>query len=116
MTASVANYSTVGNEHELGNSIYILVATHGNGTLFSHDSFQKEDVIELYLDLGQAHPEGLLQISETKALLAFQSTTEMTAVMCLLGAAMAWHDEPIRLHICPPTSTHITDYVPARDR
>ena len=30
--------------------------------------------------------------------------------------AMAWHDEPIRLCICPPTNTYLRDYVAVRGR
>ena len=54
--------STLGDEHELANCICILVATHGDGTLFSHDSFQEEDLVELCMGLGQAHLEGVLWI------------------------------------------------------
>ena len=96
VTALVAHHSTLGNEDEFGNCICILVATHGNGTMFSHDSFQEEDLVathgngtmfshdsfqeedlaDLCLGLGQAYLEGVLQISETKALLTFSSITE----------------------------------------
>ena len=51
-TTSVACHSTLGDENELANHICILVATHGNGTLFSHDSFQEEDLVELCMGLG----------------------------------------------------------------
>ena len=116
VTALVVCDSTLGDEHELANPICILVATHGDGTSFSHDSFQEEDLVELCMGLGQAYPEGVLLISETKILLKFQSTIEMSAMTCLLGVAMAWHDEPIRLCICPPTSTHIRDYAAVRGK
>ena len=38
--------STLGDEHETVNCICILVATHGDGTPFSPDSFQEEDLVE----------------------------------------------------------------------
>ena len=51
--------------------ICILVAILGDGTLFPHDSFQEEDLVELCIDWGQAHPEGVLQLWETEAVLLF---------------------------------------------
>ena len=41
VTASVAHDLTLGDEQELANHICILVATHGDGTPFSHNSFQE---------------------------------------------------------------------------
>ena len=66
------------------------------------------------MGLGQAHLDGVFQISETEALLTFHSTTEMMATMCLLGATTVWHNEPIRLHTHPPTNSHLRAYVAAR--
>ena len=73
-TTLVACDSTLG-----ANCICILVATHGNGTLFPHDSFQEQELVELCVGLGQVHLVGVLQILEMEALLPFQSTAEMTA-------------------------------------
>ena len=63
---------TLGDAQDLANHICILVATHGNGTPFSPDSFQEEDLVELCMGLGQAHPDGVLWILETEVLLTFQ--------------------------------------------
>ena len=70
--------------------------------------------MELCVGLGQTHPDGVFQILETKALLVIHSTTEMMTTTCLLGVAMVWHHEPIRLHTCPPTNTHLRAYVAER--
>ena len=43
--------STLGYGHEIVNHICILVATQGNGTLFPHDSFKEEDLVELCVGL-----------------------------------------------------------------
>ena len=75
---------------------------------------QEEDLVELCVGLGQAHPDSVFQISETKALLTFWSTAKMMAATHLLCAAMAWHDKPIRLHTHPLTNTHLRDYVAVR--
>ena len=105
VVALAAHDSTLGNEHEIVNCICILVATHSNGTPFTHNSFQEEDLVELCVGLGQAHPESVAWILETEAVLVFWSTSELMATMHLLGAAIAWYNEPIKLHVCPPTST-----------
>ena len=70
-TALVACDSTLHDEHKTVNCICILVATHGNGTPFSQDSFQEEDLVELCMGLGQTHQEGVLWLSETKEVLMF---------------------------------------------
>ena len=114
VTAVAAHDPTLGDVHDLASCIWVLAATHGDGTLFSQDSFQEEDLVELCMDLGQPHPDGVLQISETKALFTFQITAKMMATTQLLGVAMAWCDEPIRLCTHHPTNTYIRDY--AADR
>ena len=68
---SVAHDLTLGDEHEIANSTCILVATQNHGTPFPHDSFQEEDLVELHVGLGQEHPEGVLQLSDTKVVIAF---------------------------------------------
>ena len=68
VTISAACDSTLGSEHQIVNCICILIATHGDGTVFSHNSFQEEDLVrKLCVGLGQAHLEGVLQISVTES-------------------------------------------------
>ena len=69
--ASTVCNPTLGNTHDLANPICILVATHGDGIPFLPNSFQEEDLVELCMHMGQAHPDGVVWILETKALLAF---------------------------------------------
>ena len=71
VTTLVVHDSILGDECKIVNHICILVATHGDGTPFSHDFFQEEDLVDLCVGLGQAHMEGMLQISETEAHLVF---------------------------------------------
>ena len=113
-TALAAYNFTLGDEHKIANYICILVANHGDSTPFSPDSFQVEDLVELCIGLGQAHLEGVLWISETEAVLAFQSTSKLTAVMHLLGVSMVWYDEPIKCCVCPPTAAQAREYVASR--
>ena len=114
VTTSVVRDLTPGNKLEITNCTCILVATQDNGFLFHPDSFQEEDVVELYIGLGQAHPEGVLWLYNTKTVLTFQSGSEMMATMCLFTMAMVWHDEPIKLYICQPTDAQISAYIAAR--
>ena len=72
--------------------------------------------MELCMDLGQAHPDGVIWISETEALLVLPSTTKVMSMMCLFGEALVWHNKSIRLHLHPPTDTYIRDYVALRNR
>ena len=46
VTVSAAHAPNLGNGHDLVNHICILVATRGDGTPFSWDSFQEEDLVE----------------------------------------------------------------------
>ena len=113
-TASVVCGPTLGDAHNLANCICILIATLGDGTPFSPNSFQEDALMELCMGLGQANLDGVFQILETEALFTFHSTTKMMATTCLLGVAMAWHNEPIGLHTCPPTTTHLRAHVDKR--
>ena len=113
-TASVVGDPTLGDSHNSVNCIRILVATQGDGTLFSPSSFQEEDLMGLCMGLGQAHQGSVFQILETKALFAFHSTTKMMAAMHLLGTAIMWCNEPIRLCTHPPTTTNLRAYVTER--
>ena len=115
-TASLVWDQTLGDEPKIANHICILVATQDNGTLFPHDSFQEVGLVELCISLGQAHLEGVLWLLETEGALTFQSTSKLMAMICLFGGAIAWYNEPIRLHIHPPTGTQVREYVAVRGR
>ena len=39
----------------------------------------------------------------------------MLAVVHRVTKAMAWHEEPIKLHTSPPSTTHLRTYVAGRD-
>ena len=55
VTTSVATDSTLDDELETVIWICVLVATQGDGILFSPDFFQEEEAIELCIGLGQVH-------------------------------------------------------------
>ena len=39
----------------------------------------------------------------------------MLATVCLVTKATAWHDESIKLHTCPPSTTHLRAYAAGRN-
>ena len=39
----------------------------------------------------------------------------MIAAACRVIKAMAWHEEPIKFHTSPPSTTHLRDYIARRD-
>ena len=116
VTASVVRDLTLGDELQIVNHICILAATQGDGTLFHPNSFQEEDLFKLCIGLGQAHPEGVLWLLDTKTVLSFWSGSEMVAMTHLFTAAMAWHDKPINMCVCPPTAAQVREHVALRGR
>ena len=73
----------LGDEHEMVNHVCILAATQGDGNLLCSDSFQEKDLVELSVGLGQAHLEGVQQLSDTEMVLTFWFSSQMMAAMCL---------------------------------
>ena len=55
-TASVAHDHTLGDDPDLLNHMCVLAIARGDGTLFDADSLQEEDIVELCVKVGQAHP------------------------------------------------------------
>ena len=69
-TTSVVHDSILGDEHNIVISL-VSWLPHKAMTLFPHDSFQEQDLVELCVGIGQAHPEGVLWLSETAAVITF---------------------------------------------
>ena len=113
-TASADMDPPLGDDTQIMNQICILSATWGDGTPLCTTSFKEEDMVKLCVGLGQDHPEGVLQLSDTETVLAFQYGSDMMATMCCLTVATVWHGEPIKLCTCPPMNTQVKDYVATR--
>ena len=58
-------------------------------------------MVELCAGLGQEHPEGELQPSDTETVLAFWHDSDMMAMTHHLNVAMVWQGKPIMLFILP---------------
>ena len=110
----VACDSIPGDEVELLNCMCVLVLTWGDGTPFDAASMQ-EDIIEICIQLGQTHPEGVLLYSAVEWVILFHSTDEMLVTACGVIKAMALYEEPIRLRMSPPSATHVRAFMAARN-
>ena len=103
-TTLVACDHIPGDEVELINHMCVLLPTRRNGTPFNATSIQEEDIIELCIELGQTQPKGVLWYSVVESVVVFHSTDEMLVVVHGVMKAMASHEEPIRLHMTPPST------------
>ena len=71
-------------------------------------------MVKLCMALGKEHPEGMLQLSDTEILLAFQHKSNMMTMMHHLTAAAVWWGRPIMLHILPPKGRQVREYIAMR--
>ena len=115
-TASVAHDQTLGDDPNFANHICVLTIARGDGTLFNADSLLEEDIVKLCVGMGQVHPDGIVWLTAMELVIAFHSSEEMLAAVCLITSAIVWHDYPIRVHTRPSTAAQIWDYVAVRDR
>ena len=114
-TTLVACGHTLGDDSKLLNHICVLIIARGNGTPFDAASIQKEDIIELCVEVGHTHPNGVLWLSAMESIILFPSRKEMLATVCRVTKAMAWHKEPIKCHTSPPSTTHLRAYIAGRN-
>ena len=91
----------LGNEMDIGSQICILVATHGDTTPLCPSSFKEEDVLMLWIGVGQEHPEGVVMLSSTEVILGFRCKSDMMATTYPLNVATVWWVESVTLHILP---------------
>ena len=106
-TSLVVCDHTLGKEPDLANHMCVLIVARGDGTLFDADSLLEEGIGELCIGMGQVHPDGVLWLMAVELVVAFQSSREMLAAVCLITMATVWHDDPVRLCTWPPTTAQI---------
>ena len=106
--------STLGNDIDIWNWICVLVSTWGDGTMLGHSSYKEQDMVKVCIRLGQEHAQGVLQLSDIEAVLAFQCDADMMAMTCHLTAAKVWWGEPIILHILPLKDRQVREYIAKR--
>ena len=92
----------------------VLTIARSDGAPFDADSLQEEDVVELCVQMGQAHTNGVLWLSAIELVIAFHSSEEMLAMACLIAKATVWHNDPSRLCTHTPIAAQISDYTQAQ--
>ena len=111
ITALVACDHSLGNDPGLLNCMCVLTIAMADGTPFDAGSLQGENIVELCVEVGQAHPKGVLWVLVMELVIAFQFSKEMLATGRLVTKATAWCNKPIKLHTHPPSPTHLRAYV-----
>ena len=106
---------TLDNDDKIANWICMLVTTCANGTLLCVTSFHQEDMVVMCEGLGWEHSKGVQWLTEIGTVLTFWSNSEMMAALHWLAATTVWHGDPIALHIWPPSTKKVRDYIAARD-
>ena len=114
VTASVACNCIPGNEVELPSCMCILVLIRNDGTPFNATSIQEEDIVELCIQSGQTHPKGVLWYTVVGLVVLFHSVDEMLVMVCGVIKVMVLCEEPIRLDMTPPSTTHVIAYMMVR--
>ena len=71
-------------------------------------------MVKLCVALGQEHPEAVLQILDTEAVLIFWHNTDMMDMIHCLTAAKVWQGESIVLHILPLKGRQVREYIAKR--
>ena len=71
LTTSAAHDYTLGNDSELLNCMCVLAITRGDGTPLDATSLQEEDIVELCIEVGQVHPECMLQLLVMESIIVF---------------------------------------------
>ena len=94
----------------------ILVFTRSNGTPFEVTSIQEEDIIEISIQLGHAHPKGVICYSVIKSVMLFHSTDEMLAAPHGVIKATTLHEESIKVRTSPPSAAHVRAYMALMNR
>ena len=65
--------------------------------------------------LGQTHPKGVFWYSVVESIILFNSMDEMLVMAHGVIKATALCKEPMRLHMTPPSTTHVRACIVVRD-
>ena len=96
-TASVARDHLPSDVADLSNCMCLFALTKGDGTLFNASSILEEDIIEICIQFGHTHPEGVLQYSTIKLVILFCTTDELQVTMHGVIKASMLHEEAFEL-------------------
>ena len=85
------------NDLHLKAKMCIFTVMRKDGTLFDGTSVLEEDILEICVTLGHAHPLGVLWHSATESVALFCMTEEMQQASHSAVKAMELQDEPIAI-------------------
>ena len=111
MTALVVRDHIPSDIADLSNHMCIFVLTRGSGTLFDASSILEEDIIEICVQLGHTHPEGILWHSAVESVVLFHTADKLQIVACGVMKASTLHDEAIKVRTSPPSAAHVRAYM-----
>ena len=111
MTALAASDFIPSCVSNLSNHMCLFILTRSDGTLFRASSILEEDVIEICIQLGHMHPEGVLWYSAIESVMLFHTMEELHIAACGVVKAMMLHNESIRVRTSPPSATHVRAYM-----
>ena len=72
-TASVVRDHIPSDVADLSNCMCLFSLTKGVGTLFDASSILEDDIIEICIQFGHTHPEGVIQYSAIKLVMLFHT-------------------------------------------
>ena len=111
MSALVARDHIPSNIADLSNHICLCVLTKGDGTPFDASFILEEDIIEICVQFGHTHPEGVLHYSAFKSVMLFHTTDELQITTHRVLKALTLCDETIKVQTSPPSAAHMWAYM-----
>ena len=96
---------------DLSNCMCLFILTRGDDTPFDASSILEEDIIEICIQLGHTHPEGVLQYFAIESVVLFHTTVGLPMTTHGVMKASMLHDEAIRIRTSPSSATHVRAYI-----
>ena len=89
----------------------VIILTKRDGTPFNVTSIQKEDIMEICVQLGHTHPLGVLCYTMMESIILFDSINDMQWATHRAIKAMELCKEAIVIRATGPSSIHIKVYI-----
>ena len=81
-----------------------------DGTPMDASSISEEDIIEICVKKGHAHPLGVLHYTAMESVILFHTTDELKHASCSIVEVMELQDDAITVKAMAPSEAHITAY------
>ena len=99
------------NDPHLTAKMCMFIVMRKDGTPFDTTSVSEEDILEICVTLGHAHPLGVIWHLATESVALFHMTEEMQWASCGAVKAMELWDEPVAVQVMAPSEHHIEAYI-----